>query len=86
MAEHFRHDHWSPPGPNNDTPSESDGMMDNAYVPGVEKYWIKWKAQGVALAKRYEVPPPDQDTELPHGLACVVPNALAGLLVPPGSL
>ena len=44
------------------------------------------ETQGVALAKRYEVSPPDQYIELPHGLACVVPNALAGLRVPPGPL
>ena len=58
--------------------------MDNAYVPGVDKYWVEWTAQGAALAKRYQVRPPEQEIELPHGLACMVPNALAGLLVPPG--
>ena len=66
-------------------PSDTDAMTDNAYVPGVDKYWVEWTAQGAALAKRYQVHPPDQDIELPHGLACMVPNALAGLEVPPGS-
>ena len=67
-------------------PSDTDSMMDIAYVPGVEKYWAPWTAQGAALAKRYQVHPPNQDTEIPHKLACMVPNALLGLEVPPGPL
>ena len=81
MQKHFLEAHGSLA-----CPSENDAMMDNAYVPGVDKYWVAWTAQGAALAKRYQVQPPNQDTELPHGLACMAPNALAGLEVPPGPL